>query len=72
MIEERDLSVPVRDGRRLAVDVYRADAPGRYPIVCASALHNKDMLATEFITTRNGHHLSRRGTAIAPPAAKHK
>ena len=59
MIEERDLSVAVRDGRRLAVDVYRADAPGRYPIVCASALHNKDMLATEsFITTRNGHRTS--------------
>ena len=43
MIEERDINVAVRDGTRLAVDVYRSDAPGRYPALYASALHNKDI-----------------------------
>src|SRR5260370_2129302 len=43
MIEERDISVAMRDGTRLAVDVYRPDAPGRYPVLYASALHNKDI-----------------------------
>jgi hypothetical protein len=43
MIEERDISVAMRDGTRLAVDVYRPDAQGRYPVLYASALHNKDI-----------------------------
>ena len=33
----------MRDGTRLAVDVYRPEAPGRYPVLYASALHNKDI-----------------------------
>ena len=43
MIEERDLFVEMRDGTRLAVDVYRPDGPGRYPVLYAAALHNKDL-----------------------------
>jgi predicted acyl esterase len=43
MIEERDVYVAMRDGTRLAVDVYRPDAPGKYPVLYASALHNKDI-----------------------------
>ncbi|SHK03279.1 hypothetical protein SAMN05443637_10263 [Pseudonocardia thermophila] len=43
MIEERDLSVAMRDGTRLAVDVYRPDEPGRYPVLYACSLHNKDI-----------------------------
>ena len=43
MIEERDISVAMRDGTRLAVDVYRPDTPGKYPVLYASALHNKDI-----------------------------
>jgi len=35
MIEERDLIVTMRDGTRLAVDVYRPDAPGKYPVLYA-------------------------------------
>ena len=37
MIEERDISVAMRDGTRLAVDVYRPDAPGKYPVLYAAA-----------------------------------
>lgn len=43
MIEERDVSVTMRDGTRLSVDVYRPDGDGRYPVLYASALHNKDL-----------------------------
>jgi uncharacterized protein len=43
MIEERDISVAMRDGTRLTVDVYRPGGPGRYPVLYASALHNKDI-----------------------------
>jgi hypothetical protein len=43
MIEERDIFVAMRDGTRLALDVYRPDKPGRYPVLYAAALHNKDM-----------------------------
>ena len=43
MIEERDIIVAMRDGTRLAVDVYRPDEPGRHPVLYASALHNKDI-----------------------------
>ena len=43
MIEERDIFVGMRDGTRLALDVYRPDKPGRYPVLYAAALHNKDM-----------------------------
>src|ERR1700755_3470308 len=43
MIEERDISVAMRDGTGLAVDVYRPDKPGKYPVLYAAALHNKDI-----------------------------
>ena len=43
MIEERDLRVRMRDGVRLAIDVYRPDGKGPFPVLYAAALHNKDM-----------------------------
>ena len=43
MIEERDVMVAMRDGVRLAVDVYRPRAQGKFPVLYACALHNKDM-----------------------------
>jgi uncharacterized protein len=43
MIEERDITVVVRDGTRLVLDVYRPDATGRYPVLYACSLHNKDI-----------------------------
>jgi hypothetical protein len=43
MIQERDIAVRMRDGVRLSVDVYRPAAQGRYPVLYASALHNKDL-----------------------------
>jgi uncharacterized protein len=43
MIEQRDIRIAMRDGTRLALDVYRPDEPGRFPVLYAAALHNKDM-----------------------------
>src|SRR5258706_12798037 len=43
MIEERDLRIRMRDGVRLAIDVYRPDGQGSFPVLYAAALHNKDM-----------------------------
>ena len=47
MIQERDLIVTMRDGVRLAVDVYRPDGEGRHPVLYAAALHNKDLQGPE-------------------------
>jgi predicted acyl esterase len=38
LVEERDIEVTMRDGTKLAVDVYRPEAPGKYPVLYASAL----------------------------------
>jgi hypothetical protein len=43
MIEERDIQISMRDGAKLSVDIYRPDGPGPFPVLYASALHNKDM-----------------------------
>ena len=43
MIAERDILVPMRDGVRIAVDVYRPETGGPLPVLYACALHNKDM-----------------------------
>jgi predicted acyl esterase len=43
LMAERDIEVAMRDGTKLAVDVYRPEAAGKYPVLYASALHNKDI-----------------------------
>jgi putative CocE/NonD family hydrolase len=43
VITERDILVPMRDGVRVAVDVYRPDTDRPLPVLYACALHNKDM-----------------------------
>ena len=40
-VEGTDILVPMRDGARLAVDVYRPDSEGRFPALLAFAVHNK-------------------------------
>ena len=47
MIQERDVMVRMRDGIHLAVDVYRPKAEGRYPVLYACAVHNKDLQRPE-------------------------
>lgn len=47
MIQEKDVMVSMRDGVRLCVDIYRPDAPGRFPALLAIAPHNKDLQTPE-------------------------
>ena len=43
MIEARDVVVPMRDGVNLSIDVYRPDAPARFPALLAFSIYNKDL-----------------------------
>jgi putative CocE/NonD family hydrolase len=43
MIRERDVYVPMRDGVRLCVDIYRPEAAEKFPALLAFAVYNKDM-----------------------------
>ncbi len=47
MIKEYDVPVPMRDGVTLRVDVYRPDAPGKFPVLYTCAMHNKDLQRVE-------------------------
>ena len=46
-IEARDKLVPMRDGARLAVDIYRPDSEGRFPALLSLAEHNKFLQGPE-------------------------
>ena len=41
-IVERDVMVTMRDGVRIACDVYRPKAPGQYPVLFAASPYIKD------------------------------
>ncbi len=53
IVEEIDVMVPMRDGTRLAVDIYRPDVEGRFPALLAFAQHNKFMQSPEVIDACN-------------------
>lgn len=42
---EKDVRVPLRDGVHLAVNVYRPETPGRYPVLISAHPYGKDRLA---------------------------
>jgi len=41
LVEFRDQMVPVRDGVKLAVDIFRPDAEGRFPVILCQTPYNK-------------------------------
>ena len=45
VIRERNVMVPMRDGTRLATDVFRPDAPGRFPVLINRGPYWKDPYA---------------------------
>jgi predicted acyl esterase len=53
MIQERDVMVTMRDGVKLAVDIYRPDAPGKFPVIYTNARHNKDLQRPEIAEALN-------------------
>ena len=46
-VEGVDVMVPMRDGTRIAIDVYRPDAEERFPALLAFAYHNKFLQSPE-------------------------
>ena len=47
MTQQRDVLVPMRDGVHLCIDIYRPDAPGKFPALLAIAPHNKEWQTPE-------------------------
>ncbi|HEY4775072.1 MAG TPA: CocE/NonD family hydrolase [Xanthobacteraceae bacterium] len=47
MIAEKDILVPMRDGVKVALDVYRPDTNERLPALLALAVHSKDLQGPE-------------------------
>lgn len=43
MVKEKDVSVPMRDGIKLSVDVYRPNSQEKFPALLAFAIYNKDL-----------------------------
>lgn len=43
IVQDRDVMVPMRDGVHICVDIYRPNAPGKFPALLAFAPHNKDL-----------------------------
>jgi putative CocE/NonD family hydrolase len=51
IIREKDVAVTMRDGVALAVDVYRPDAPGKFPALLAFGVHTKELQGDEYPRT---------------------
>ena len=47
MIAEKDVLVPMRDGVKIAVDVYRPETTEKLPALLAFSIHNKDLQGPE-------------------------
>ena len=45
---DKDIAVPMRDGVNVVVDVYRPDAPGRFPVLLAFGVHSKELQGNEY------------------------
>lgn len=41
----RDMRVPMRDGKKLVVDIFRPDAEGKFPAILCQTPYNKNGLA---------------------------
>lgn len=43
IVSEKDVLVPMRDGVKIAVDVYRPDTTDKLPALLAFSIHKKDL-----------------------------
>ena len=43
MIAEKDVLVPMRDGIKIAADIYRPETTEKLPALLAFSIHNKDL-----------------------------
>lgn len=46
---DKDVAVPMRDGTNLCANVYRPDAPGRYPVIITLGPYGKDVHLSQFM-----------------------
>ena len=49
MIAQRDVMVPMRDGVRLCIDIFRPDTTDKLPSLLAIAPYNKELLSPEYV-----------------------
>src|SRR6476660_9335626 len=47
MITDKDVAVPMRDGVKLSIDVYRPDSREKFPALLAFSIYNKDLQGPE-------------------------
>ncbi|UCD94476.1 MAG: CocE/NonD family hydrolase, partial [Candidatus Zixiibacteriota bacterium] len=59
IIVDRDVEVPMRDGVKLATDIYRPDADGKFPVIVVRTPYKKEMNELE------AKYYSRRGYVYA-------
>jgi putative CocE/NonD family hydrolase len=45
---DRDIAVAMRDGVEILVDIYRPDAPGKFPVLVAFAGHSKEIQGPDY------------------------
>jgi hypothetical protein len=45
---DKDVAVPMRDGVKLVIDVYRPDAPGKFPVLFAFGGHSKELQGSDY------------------------
>lgn len=63
VLVEKNLPAMMRDGVTLYADVYRPDAPGRFPVLVMRLPYNKDIFGED--TERGfGHYFARRGYVV--------
>jgi hypothetical protein len=51
MVVEKDVLVPMRDGVKIAIDVYRPDTTERLPALLAFSIYNKDLQGPDVAAT---------------------
>ena len=51
IIRERDVTVPMRDGLEIVVDVYRPEGAGPLPALLAFSAHSKEIQGPDLPTT---------------------
>jgi len=59
VVEERGVGVPMRDGVKLATDIYRPKQEGRFPVILIRTPYKKEM------TELDGRFYARRGYVVA-------
>jgi len=49
LVLDKDVAVPMRDGASLRANVFRPEAPGRYPVLMTLGPYGKDVALSQFM-----------------------